>query len=181
MQAPGKQSIEKRTFPSQEPTSNPGTSDLSSSTSRNWIQPIIWMSLEADLSSESIDKNLVILTFWILALWEGNQRSLSKPTQTSELQSCELINGYCFRPLNLQWFVAQCYIIHLQCRKHKRHGFHPWVGKISSGGGHGNPLQYSCQENPMDRGAWLITVHRVTKSHNWSNWACTICYLSIEN
>ena len=108
MQGPGKQNIEKRTFPSQEPTSNPGASDLSSSTSRNWIQPIIWMSLEADLSSESIDKNLVILTFWILALWEGNQRSLSKPTQTSELQSCELINGYCFRPLNLQWFVAQC-------------------------------------------------------------------------
>ena len=31
----------------------------------------------------------------------------------------------------------------------------------SPGGGHGNPLQYSCLENPMDRGA---TVHRVTKS-----------------
>ena len=32
------------------------------------------------------------------------------------------------------------------------------------GGGHGNPLQYSCLENPMDRGAWWATVHRVTKS-----------------
>ena len=32
------------------------------------------------------------------------------------------------------------------------------------GRGHGNPLQYSCQENPMDRGAWQATVHRVTKS-----------------
>ena len=31
------------------------------------------------------------------------------------------------------------------------------------GGGHGNPLQYSCLENPMDRGAWRATVHRVTK------------------
>ena len=31
-------------------------------------------------------------------------------------------------------------------------------------GGHGNPLQYSCLENPMDRGAWQATVHRVTKS-----------------
>ena len=29
--------------------------------------------------------------------------------------------------------------------------------------GHGNPLQYSCLENPMDRGAWRATVHRVTK------------------
>ena len=34
----------------------------------------------------------------------------------------------------------------------------------SLGGGHGNPLQYSCQENPMDRGAWRATVHGVTKS-----------------
>ena len=33
----------------------------------------------------------------------------------------------------------------------------------SLGGGHGNPLQYSCQENPGDRGAWRATVHRVTK------------------
>ena len=29
------------------------------------------------------------------------------------------------------------------------------------GGGHGNPLQYSCQENPMDRGAWWATVRGV--------------------
>ena len=32
------------------------------------------------------------------------------------------------------------------------------------GGEHGNPLQYSCLENPMDRGAWRATVHRVAKS-----------------
>ena len=34
----------------------------------------------------------------------------------------------------------------------------------SPGGGHGNPLQYSCLDNPMDRGAWWATVHRVTQS-----------------
>ena len=34
----------------------------------------------------------------------------------------------------------------------------------SSGEGNGNPLQYSCLENPMDGGAWQSTVHRVTKS-----------------
>ena len=45
-----------------------------------------------------------------------------------------------------------------QCRRHKRHRFNPWVGKIP-GGGHGNPLQYSSLENPMDRGAWRATVH----------------------
>ena len=32
------------------------------------------------------------------------------------------------------------------------------------GGGHGNPLQCSCLENPVDRGAWRATVHGVTKS-----------------
>ena len=32
------------------------------------------------------------------------------------------------------------------------------------GGGNGDPLQYSCLENPMDRGAWRATVHRVPKS-----------------
>ena len=34
----------------------------------------------------------------------------------------------------------------------------------SLGGGHGNPLQYSCLENPKDRGAWLATVHGFTKN-----------------
>ena len=34
----------------------------------------------------------------------------------------------------------------------------------SSGGGHGNPLQFSCLENPMDRGAWRAIVHKVSKS-----------------
>ena len=33
----------------------------------------------------------------------------------------------------------------------------------SPGRGHGNPLQYSCQENPEDRGVWWATVHRVAK------------------
>ena len=34
----------------------------------------------------------------------------------------------------------------------------------SRGAGHGNPLQYSCLENSMDRGAWPATIHRVEKS-----------------
>ena len=39
----------------------------------------------------------------------------------------------------------------------------PWVRKIP-GGGHGNPFQYSCLKNPMDRRAWWAIVHRVTQS-----------------
>ena len=39
----------------------------------------------------------------------------------------------------------------------------PELGR-SPGGGHGNPLQYSCLENPMDRGTWQATIHSVVKS-----------------
>ena len=44
-----------------------------------------------------------------------------------------------------------------QCRRHKRHRFDPWVG-VFPGEGNGNPLQYSCLENPMNRGVWQATV-----------------------
>ena len=46
-----------------------------------------------------------------------------------------------------------------QCR---RCGFNPWVEK-TPWKGNGNPFQYSCQYNPIDRGAWWATVHRVAK------------------
>ena len=42
-------------------------------------------------------------------------------------------------------------------------GSFPALGR-SPGGGHGNPLQYSYLENPMDRGAWKSIVHWVAKS-----------------
>ena len=45
-------------------------------------------------------------------------------------------------------------------------GLIPGSGR-SPGGGHGNPLQYSCLGNPMDRGAWHATVHGVSKSQTW--------------
>ena len=44
----------------------------------------------------------------------------------------------------------------------KRGRFDPCVGKIP-GGGHGNPFQFPCLENPMDRGIWWATVHRVAE------------------
>ena len=49
-----------------------------------------------------------------------------------------------------------------QCWRLQRRGFDPWVK--SPGGGNGNPLQYSCLGNPMDRGAWWATVHGVAES-----------------
>ena len=42
--------------------------------------------------------------------------------------------------------------------------------KMSCREGNGNQLQYSCLENPMDRGAWQATVHRVAKSQTWLKW-----------
>ena len=41
--------------------------------------------------------------------------------------------------------------------------------KRSPDEGNGNPLQYSCLENPMDRGAWQATVHRAAKSQTRLN------------
>ena len=52
-------------------------------------------------------------------------------------------------------------------------GLVPGLGR-SPGEGLGNPLQYSCLENPMDRGAWQTTVHRVPRvGHDWNDWAHT--------
>ena len=50
-----------------------------------------------------------------------------------------------------------------QCRRQEKLGFDPWVGKIP-GAGNGNPLQYSCLESLIDRGAWESVVHGVTES-----------------
>ena len=71
-----------------------------------------------------------------------------------------------------------------QCRRGR---FNPWVRKIP-GEGNGNPLQYSCLKNPMDRGAWQATVHGlqrvgynlVTKQH-FLNTLCTLWKLSPQS
>ena len=59
----------------------------------------------------------------------------------------------------------------------------------SPGGGNGTPLQYSCLENPMDRGAWWATVHGVIKSQTRLSMSmnvesllmyCKISYLTVH-
>ena len=56
----------------------------------------------------------------------------------------------------------------------------------SPGEGNGNPLRYSCLENPVDGGAWWVTVHGVTKSRTWlSDFTFTLrgwsgCYSSLS-
>ena len=53
-----------------------------------------------------------------------------------------------------------------QCEGHRRCDSIPGLGR-SPRVGHGNPLQYSSLENPMDKGAWQATVPRVSKSQTW--------------
>ena len=60
-----------------------------------------------------------------------------------------------------QWSTCKCG----RCR---RHGSTPGSGRFP-GGGNGNPLQYSCLGNPMERGASRATVHGVTKSRTRSS------------
>ena len=50
----------------------------------------------------------------------------------------------------------------------------------SSGEGNGNPLQYSCQGNPMDRGAWRSTIHGVAKSQTQHDWMIFPCLLGFS-
>ena len=50
--------------------------------------------------------------------------------------------------------------------RYRRSELHPRLGG-SPGGECGNPLQHSCQENPMDRGVWWALVHEVAKSPKW--------------
>ena len=65
-----------------------------------------------------------------------------------------------------------------QFRRHKRHGLIPgWVR--SPGEGHGNPFQYSCLENVMERGAWWATVHRCQEALNRRLPVC--CFESVRN
>ena len=58
-------------------------------------------------------------------------------------------------------------------------GLTPGSGR-SSRGGHGNPLLYSCLENPRDREGWQATVHRVAKSRTWLMQLCTHALFSVE-
>ena len=57
----------------------------------------------------------------------------------------------------------------------------PGLGR-STGGGNGNPLQYSCVENPMDRGAWRVIVHRAFKELDRTEWLkSSSVYMLIQN
>ena len=55
----------------------------------------------------------------------------------------------------------------------------PGLGR-SSGRGHGNPLQYSCLGNPMDRGAWRATAHSIAKTQTRLKRLSTHAYIDLH-
>ena len=92
----------------------------------------------------------------ILAQWD---------CPTSGLQNHKVTSAGCFKALCLWWGFPGASVVK---------GTPASAGDIrdtglilgsggSSGGGHGNPLQYSCLENPTDRGTWQATVHRIAE------------------
>ena len=113
----------------------------------------------------------------------GEQYSLM--VKTLILEPCGA--GFKIWPSQLKWTRAVClwasYFPHLWASQEELEvknppanagdirdmGSIPGSGR-SPGGGHGDPLQYSRVENPMDRGAWWPTVHRVTQSRTRLNW-----------
>ena len=82
-----------------------------------------------------------------------------KPSPQTSLTSCP--------------FLGYFYLDVSSIKNRGRPLFDPWVGR-SSGEGNGNPLQYSCLENSMERGAWWATVCGVAKSRtplsDWLNY-----------
>ena len=59
-------------------------------------------------------------------------------------------------------------------------GLIPGSGR-STGEGNGSPLQYSCLENPLDRGTWLAAVHGVAKCQTWLSTAQKITSASLSH
>ena len=112
---------------------------------------------------------------------------MSNSLQPHKLQPTRLLHQWDFpgkgtgvgcHCLHLHWQVGSLHLAGgargkeptCQCKLDVRAaGSIPELGR-SPGEGNGNPLQYSCLENPMDKGAWQAIVHRVTQSWTWPSY-----------
>ena len=92
-----------------------------------------------------------------LSQHQGLFQGVSSSQQVAE--GLELTHIYIYT--NSRWCCGE--ELSCQCRKLGDACLIPGSGR-SPGGGHGNPLQYSCLESPMDGGAWRATVHGVAES-----------------
>ena len=105
--------------------------------------------------------------------WQAGSLPPGKPLRKPRPHATQNKNQACYR--HILGFLGDTSGKEPVClfRRLKRCSFDPWVRKIP-GGGNGNLFQYSCLENPMDRGAWKAAVHHVSKSQTWlRDWANT--------
>ena len=112
---------------------------------------------------------------WILVLWLTTGMSSGKWLNLAKLE-CPTIqnekNNSFFTGLLLRWASQVALVVKnppANAGDIRDVSLIPRLGRFP-GGGHGNPLQYSCLENPMDRAAWWATVHSVTRSQTPLEW-----------
>ena len=70
------------------------------------------------------------------------------------------------------WWASQAALVVMNSPAHAWDLRDLGLGRYA-GGGHSHPLQFSCLENPMDRGAWWATIHRVVKTQTQLRWLST--------
>ena len=105
-----------------------------------------------------------------------------KESDDWDFQRICLTNGIWNEPFYHPWRASQVVLvvkIPSANAGELRHGFDPG-SRRSLGGGHGIPLQYSCLENPLDRGAWQAIVHSVTKNWTRLKWLSMHAGISLE-
>ena len=100
--------------------------------------------------------------------WDGELSKLCISTQNFDKQNTELI----LWPSPTSWTSQVVLVVKNPPANAGDVGSIPWSGRCP-GGGHGNPLLYSCLENPMNRGAWWAIVHWVKKSQTQLKWLST--------
>ena len=98
---------------------------------------------------------------WVLPLWHSFQASINL---WKILQIPSFLRPYMW--LSVCSYFMQLYI-YIGCSKKDIRKSNLLQTLACFGEGNGNPLQYSCPENPRDRGAWWAAVHRVAQSRTW--------------
>ena len=114
-------------------------------------------------TTEGLTLSLHFLVVYILQIWHLGSRDHFFFQQDTILLQCPLVIEWW---LNIAWASQVALVAKNPPAKTgdlRDLGSIPRSGRCPRGG-NGNPLQYSCLENPKDRGAWQATVHGVTKS-----------------
>ena len=171
--------------------SNPGCFDFPSTLGRDWIQDSVkWWAPELWDPKEPEG------AFWLTApLFSSCLLVPSPPTFYEEFETTSLSHSTCgthkwLLSLPSIFFFFLTFYFTLECGSTVKNlpnnsgddgdeSSIPGSGR-SPGGGHGNPLYYPCLGNPMDRGAWRATVHRIAMSrtqlkqhpHSWLTILC---------